>query len=134
MTKQDYETLAAFRYELRRFHRFSEQAAIKNGLPPQQYQALLAIEGFPGRDRVTVSELAEKLQIETHSAVGLADRLQSAKLIKRETSNEDRRCVYISLTTRGRTNLRKLAAFHRKELRTVGPLLMRLLERVNQII
>jgi hypothetical protein len=50
LTKADYELLAAFRYALRKFLGFSENAAIKNGLSPQQYQVLLAIEGFPGRN------------------------------------------------------------------------------------
>ncbi|HWW03374.1 MAG TPA: helix-turn-helix domain-containing protein [Candidatus Acidoferrum sp.] len=39
-------------------------------MTPQQHQALLAIQGFPGRDCVTVGELAERLQLRHHSAVG----------------------------------------------------------------
>ncbi len=133
MTKVDYETLAAFRYEMRKFLHFSEQAARACALTPQQYQALLAIEGFPGRNLVTVGELAEQLQIAAHSAVGLVDRLQNSKLIERQTSEEDRRCVFVTLTPLGRKNLQKLALSHRKELRTFGPLLVQLLERVESI-
>jgi len=50
----DYETLARFRYELRRFQAFSEAAANKSGLTAQQHQALLAIRGFSRRDAVSV--------------------------------------------------------------------------------
>ena len=75
ITKSQYENLAAFRFALRKFLRFSEDAAGAAGLTPQQHQALLAIKGFPGRDHVTVGELAERLQIKPHSAVGLIDRL-----------------------------------------------------------
>jgi DNA-binding MarR family transcriptional regulator len=130
MTKTDYETLAAFRYELRRFLRFSEQAAEEEDLAAQQYQALLAIEGFPGRDRVMVGELAERLQIAAHSAVELVDRLQRRGLVERETSEQDRRCVYVKLTRQGRAKLAKLAKVHQRELQTAGPLLADLLKRV----
>jgi DNA-binding MarR family transcriptional regulator len=75
VTKAEYETLAAFRYNLRHFLRFSESAAESTGLTSRQYQALLAIKGFPARDCITVGELAEQLQIAHHSAVGLVDRL-----------------------------------------------------------
>ncbi|MEO6753630.1 MAG: helix-turn-helix domain-containing protein, partial [Chthoniobacteraceae bacterium] len=75
LSKSQYEVLAAFRFALRRFLRFSEDAATAAGITPQQHQALLAIKGFPARDRVTVGELAERLQIRHHSAVGLIDRL-----------------------------------------------------------
>lgn len=131
MTKNDYETLAAFRYELRKFLNFSERAAEADGLASQQYLALLAIEGFPERSHITVGELAEQLQIAAHSAVGLVDRLESGKLVKREPSGDDRRKVYVRLTSRGRTKLEKLAVAHRAELQTVGPLLAGLLKQVS---
>lgn len=132
MTTGDYQTLAAFRYELRKFLRFSEVAANKYELTPQQYQAILAIEGFPGRNRVTIGELAEQLQIAAHSAVGMVDRLEHCGLIERCASTEDRRLVYVELTRRGRGRLEQLAGAHRKELQTVGPLLVSLLKRVTE--
>ncbi len=125
MTKADYEKLAAFRHELRGFLRFSERAAKQHGLASMQYLALLAIEGFPGRDRVTVGELAGRLHIAAHSAVGLVDRLQAAKLARRISSDEDRRQVHVTLTAKGRAKLARLAALHRQELQTVGPALVR---------
>lgn len=132
MTKEDFQTLAAFRYALRKFLRFSEAAAIQYGLTPQQYQAILAIEGFPGRNRVTIGELAERLQIAAHSAVGLVDRLECGGFIERRASKEDRRLVHVQLTKRGRALLKRLAGVHRTELRTVGPLLVSLLKRVTE--
>lgn len=133
MKKADYEVLAAFRYEVRKFLHFSEQAAQEQALTPQQYQAILAIEGFPGRNQVTVGELAEQLQIAAHSAVGLVDRLQKARVAERLTSAEDRRCVFVKLTPFGRSVLERLAAAHRKELRTAGPLLAGLLRSVEAL-
>ena len=61
LTKQHYELLAHLRHKLRGFLQFSGQAAVSVGLTPQQHQALLAIKGFPGRDRVSVGELAERV-------------------------------------------------------------------------
>lgn len=131
MTRAEYEILAAFRYELRRFLNFSERAAEAHGLEVQQYLALLAIEGYPGRNYVTVGELAERLRIAAHSAVGLVDRLEAKGLLKRETSKEDKRKVLLRLTRRGRARLEKLATAHKAELKTAGPLLAGLLRQLN---
>jgi DNA-binding MarR family transcriptional regulator len=121
LTKAEYEALAAFRYNLRQFLSFSESAAASAGVTPRQYQALLAIKGFPGRDSATIGELAEQLQIAHHSAVGLVDRLGMQKLIVREASTEDRRQVYVRLTAHGVDVLDKLANAHKDELRRLGP-------------
>jgi len=119
LSKVEYESLAAFRYSLRRFLKFSEEAAEAVGLTPQQHQALLAIKGFPGRDFVTNGELAEHLQIKHHSAVGLANRLEAQGLISRKHSESDRREVYVTLTRSGSELLEKLTAAHREELKSV---------------
>jgi DNA-binding MarR family transcriptional regulator len=131
LSKSQYENLAAFRFALRRFLRFSEDAATIAGITPQQHQALLAIKGFPGRDHVTVSEMAERLQIKHHSAVGLIDRLVLEKLVERDASAEDRRQVHVHLTTRGERMLEDLSAAHREQLRVIGPELRSLLQRLD---
>src|SRR5665811_983767 len=100
LSKSQYELLAAFRYALRQFLHFSEEAARAAGVTPQQHQALLAVKGFPGRDCVTVGELAERLQLRHHSVVGLIDRLVLEKLVARAPSAQDRRQVLIELTRR----------------------------------
>ena len=132
VTKAEYETLAAFRYALRQFLRFSEEAAQTVGLAPQQYQALLAIKGFPGRDRILIGELAERLQIRHHSAVGLVDRLVAQGLVAREQAQTDRRQVYVVLTEHGADVLGRLAAVHRDELRHIGPQLNALLQGLHE--
>lgn len=130
--KSQYETLAAFRHSLRKFIHFSETAALAVGLPPQQHQALLAIKGFPGRDWVAVGELAERLQIKHHSAVGLADRLVAEKLVRRLPGREDRRQVRLMLTVRGEAILEKLSTMHQEQLRQIGPELSRLLKSLRR--
>lgn len=131
VTQAEYEALANFRYALRQFLRFSEDAAQQVGLTPQQHQALLAIKGFPERDKITVGELAERLQIRHHSAVGLADRLVAQGLVVREPDMHDRRQVYVALTERGADLLAQLTFAHRAELQRLGPQFNLLLERLS---
>lgn len=127
LSKAEYEHLARFRYGLRQFLRFSEEAAKRAGVTPQQHQALLAIKGFPGRDTVTVGELAERLQLRHHSTVELLDRLVALKLAARQPSADDRRRVLIRLTARGEQVLDKLSSAHHEQLRRLGPKLSSLL-------
>ena len=121
ISKADYERLAAFRATLRRFLRFSEEAAGTVGLTAQQHQALLSVQGMPGRDHATMGELAERLQIKPHSAVELVDRLEAAGLMRREPSPDDGRLVRLRVTAKGLDVLAGLAATHRTELRRLGP-------------
>ena len=133
ITRTQYETLAEFRYALRKFLHFSETAAEAVGVTPQQHQAMLAIKGFPGRDRVTMGELAERLQVRHHSAVGLADRLVAEDYIRRVTDPNDRRLVHLALTARGEGVLEQLSATHREQLRRIGPQINRLLETLQGV-
>lgn len=131
ITKSEYETLAAFRHSLRQFLHFSEEAAQSMGLAPQQHQALLSIKGFPGRDKITIKELAEQLQIRHQSAVGLADRLMAQGFLVREQSLTDRRQVYVTLSSKGLAILEQLSAVHKEELRRMLPKLRQLIERLS---
>lgn len=131
LSKEGYETLAEFRYLLRRFGAFSEAEARAAGLTAQQHQALLAIKGFPGREEVTVGELAERLNSKHHSVVGLVDRLVSRDLILRRHDQEDRRRVLLTLTPKAERLLLALSLGHRDELRRLAPLLHELLQRVT---
>ena len=133
LSQLQYENLAAFRYALRRFLRFSEDAAKHAGLTPQQHQALLAIKGFPRRDEVTVSELAERLQLRHHSTVELLDRLAKLKLVVRAQSDSDRRQVNVRLTPRGEQILDKLSSAHEEQLRRIGPELTGLLNQLGAV-
>ena len=130
LTKAEYEMLAAFRYHLRQFLKFSEDAAQAAGLTPRQYQALLAIKGFPRRESLTIGELAEQLQIAHHTAVELVDRLSTQKLVERAYGTEDRRNVFVKLSRSGSATLEKLSAAHRVELHQLGPRLLPLLQSI----
>ncbi len=128
ISKAEYEALAEFRYAVRQFLAFSEEAAKAVGLTPRQHQALLAIRGAPGRQALTVGQLAERLHIQPNSAVGLVDRLVADDLVKRASQASDRRQVFVALTPHGRSVLEQLSTAHRAELRRVGPRLRVLLD------
>ena len=91
----NYKAMAEFRYQIRRFLRFSEETARAGGLEPQQYQLMLAIKGMAGDVRGRIGEIAERLQIQHHSTVELVDRLARRGLIKRRRSESDRREVFL---------------------------------------
>ena len=118
MTKEEFEALAQFRYELRRFLRFSEQATHVQGVTPLHYLLLLQIKGYPGRDWATITELAERLQAKHHGVVSLVTRCEEAGLVRRSTSAEDRRRVEVRLTAKGTKLVERLAVLHRSELQS----------------
>ncbi|HEY1252342.1 MAG TPA: MarR family transcriptional regulator [Thermoanaerobaculia bacterium] len=111
----DYQRLARFRYALRRFLRFSEDAARDAGVSPGQYQLLLFIRSY-GRRPPIVAELAERLQVRHQSAVGLIDRCQRAGLVARRPDAEDGRRVRVALTARGARTLAGLVSSHLREI------------------
>lgn len=121
VTLADYRALAAFRYELRRFLAFSEQAARAAGIEPQQHQLLLAIGGLPQGQRPNIRSLAERLCVQHHTAVALVDKLEQRGLVARERSVEDRREVLVRLSAQGTSLLRELSRQHRRQLQSVGP-------------
>ena len=126
----DYARLAAFRQGLREFLRFSEEAASREGLSTQHYQAMLILRACPEGERVSINDLARQLLIKHNSAVGLVDRLVKEGLARRASSSADRRRVELELSARGRQVLAKLAATHRGELERIGPELKRLIAGV----
>lgn len=119
LNKADFEQLSTFRYQMRRFERFSEQAAQAEGITPLQYLLLLHIKGFPGRDWATVGELAERLQAQHHGVVALVTRCEGAGLVRRKPSEADRRQVEVHLEKSGERLLARLAALHRAELKSL---------------
>jgi DNA-binding MarR family transcriptional regulator len=114
--KQDLEDLAAFRAALRRYLKFSERVVRQHGLTPQQYQLLLAVMSFHGRDWATVGELAEELDVRPNSVVELIDRAQRNGLVQRTSDPHDARTVQIALTRAGRDVLKEVSALHRDRL------------------
>jgi len=115
----DYRALAEWRYALRRFLRSSAEITRKAGVSATQYQLLLFIRGASGGS-LTIAELAERLQVRHHSAVGLVDRCEEAKLVRRRRDPENRRRVLVQTTSRGGALLRRLAAAHFSTIEQLG--------------
>jgi DNA-binding MarR family transcriptional regulator len=128
----DFESLAELRYQIRRFLHFSEQASRDAGLEPRQHQLMLTLKGLPTGTRPRIGELAERLQIQHHSTVELANRLAAGGYVRRHRGGEDRREVLLSLTPKGEKILRELSLHHKAELRTRGPALVAALKRAMQ--
>ena len=131
LTVSDYQALAEFRYQIRRFLRFSEAAARHGGIEPQHHQLMLAIKGKPWGEEPRIGYLAERLQIQHHSAVELVDRLAKKGLISRARSPEDRREVLVTLTARGEQALRELTLHTSAELRSAAPALVASLRKLT---
>ncbi len=120
----EYRRLLAFRTELRRFLRWSEEQAVANGLTPAHHQLLLAVRGADDRRGPTVGDIASSLMLRHHSAVGLVDRAAEAGLVVRVQDPGDLRCVRLRLTPAGGRKLAKLSRRHLEELERLqaGPL------------
>ncbi len=120
----DYRALAEFRYQIRRFLRVSEEAARAEGLEPQHHQLLLTLKGAPARAVPTIAWLAERLQLQHHSVVGLVDRLVRRGLVERRRDPADQRRARITLTAPGERILHELSLFHQREIRSRAPALV----------
>jgi DNA-binding MarR family transcriptional regulator len=127
----NFKAMAELRYQIRRFLRFSENAARQSGIEPQQYQLLLAVKGLPAGAKPNIRILAERMQLQHHSAVELIDRLVDRGFLCRLRATDDRRQVLVKLTDDGEEFVQKLALRHWQELQSVGP---RLVEVMRSLI
>ena len=114
--KQHLEALSDFRFRLRSFLRFSEDAARAESITVLQYQLMLHTQGFAGREWATISEIAERLQAQLHGVVALVSRCEEAGLVKRKPSTTDRRQVEVHLLAAGRRKLERLAVLHEDQV------------------
>jgi DNA-binding MarR family transcriptional regulator len=127
-----YRKLAEFRYRIRQFLHFSEEATRLSGIEPQQHQVLLAIKGLPEGTRPTVTAVSSRLCLRHHSTVEIINRLVERGALKRRHSEEDRREVLVELTRHGEQLLRMLSVLHWEELQNSGPALSEALQAVVQ--
>ena len=116
LKKQEYETLSNFRYQLRRFLRFSEELTRQHGVTHLQYLLLLHLKGYANREWATIGELSARLQSQQHGVVSLVTRCEKLGLVYRQQGKTDRREVEVHLTVAGEKKLQKLAREHRDEL------------------
>jgi DNA-binding MarR family transcriptional regulator len=132
LRKAEIQMLAEFRYQIRQFLQFSEEAAAAAGLQPQQHQLLLQIAGAPDGTVVSVSHMAQVLGLRHHTAVELSKRCETLGLIRRTNDLEDRRRVVLELTEQGQTALQQLSQVHAQQLGEQAPSLIRALSRIRK--
>jgi DNA-binding MarR family transcriptional regulator len=132
--EDELRNLAWFRYNLRKFLRFSEKAARQCGVTPQQHQLMLGIAGYTGRGTASVSELAEFLQERHNSVVGLVERAAQRGLVRKEHDLNDRRYVLVSLTAQGEQILAKLTELHKEEVKAAREALMKVPKVPAQVL
>lgn len=125
------KTLAEFRYELRCFLRFSEQAALEAEIQPKQHQLLLQVAGAPQFTAVTIAYVAERLGLKHNSAVELVNRSKSEGLLERTADPEDRRRAILRVTRKGRHLLSRLTGDHARELNEMAPRLEKALKHIR---
>ncbi len=126
----DYQQLAEFRYRIRLFLRFSEEAARAHGIEPQQHQLLLIIKGLPDDVRPTVRAISSRLCLRHNSTVELISRLTERGALTRRHNEEDRREVLVELTQHGENLLRDLSVSHLQELQKTGRALADALQEI----
>jgi DNA-binding MarR family transcriptional regulator len=132
VTQLDYQALAEFRYQIRRYLAFGDKAAEAAGLRSRQYQLLLALKGLPDGMDASIKNLADRLGIRHHSTVELVDRLEKRGLIKRERGSVHRSFVFVRITREGEMMLRKLVASRKADLKVAGPILVKALTTLTK--
>ena len=133
LSRADYETLASFRYGVRRYLAFAEANARSVGLTSQQHQALLAIKVRTAKTPMSIGDLATELLIKHHSTVELVGRLEKAGFTQRCVDPEDRRKVLVALTSAGEKVLADLSVGNLRELRMIAPAFSGLLGQMEAL-
>ena len=116
ISSADLRKQAEFRRQILLFLRASETHCKELGLGEKQYQCLLAIRAWPKETPPNITQVAEALLIEQHTAVELVDRAARNGLIERQRDDADRRHVYLRLTEHAEHVLQIVAQKNRVHL------------------
>jgi DNA-binding MarR family transcriptional regulator len=130
LSVDQFQRLAEFRFQLRRFLHFSNIAAEGAGLRPQQYQLLQCVYGMPQELDPTIANVAARMLLKHNSAVELVDRTIEQGLLRRSPDPTDHRRILLRVTAQGERLIASLAEYHLAELELAGPELIRALKRV----
>ena len=124
--------LADFRFRLRTFLSFSEQAAEAAGITAQHYQLLQILSLDEESAGLSITHIAQRMVLRHNSAVELVDRAERAGLVQRIQDDLDHRRALVVLTPRGRRLLTQLLTEHLRYLQQDGSAMLEALERVVQ--
>jgi DNA-binding MarR family transcriptional regulator len=110
------QSLAEFRYQMRKFLSFSELASERCGIGAQQYQLMQVIAAIPAGQVASITYLAERMILRHNSTVELVDRAVRSGLVRREADSRDLRRSIVQLTSQGHAVLQRLVSEHLGEL------------------
>src|SRR3954470_9058080 len=121
MSEVDYPQLLSFRTALRRFLRWSDDAAEAEGVAPAQYQLLVVVKGLGGDGPPSIGQIPEQLLLRHHSASELVHRAEESGLVRTRPDPSDHRLIRVSLTPRGERGVARLGPLHVEELARLAP-------------
>lgn len=98
--------IAQARYVIRRIFRLVDEEAKKTGLDPLEHQTLIQVCG--SNEFLTISGLAERLDIVSTVASRLVNQLEAKQLIMRHKASWDKRVTTVEATDRARTLLAEI--------------------------
>lgn len=104
INKNSLEILTCLRKIIRAVDLNSKRLSSETSLTAPQ---ILSLEVIAKNDSLTLAELAEQVHLSSSTMVGIVDRLENKNLVKRERSTEDRRKVFINITTEGKKVTKK---------------------------
>jgi DNA-binding MarR family transcriptional regulator len=102
--KHSLEVLGLFRMIFRSSSKHSEDIEKAVGVSGTQLWALAEIKEITN---ITVNNLAKSMALHQSTISNLIDKMERKNLIQRVRSTEDKRVVYLSLTTAGEDMLQK---------------------------
>jgi DNA-binding MarR family transcriptional regulator len=103
----ELERAAAFRTELRRFLRRTDEVTARAGLTSQRYDLLLMLYAAESRDEgMRVTALCDLLHLPQTAVTELVKRSEEAGLIERSSSADDGRVSLLHVTPEGAKRLK----------------------------
>lgn len=86
------------------------------GMPPLGWYDVLLELDRAATGRLRQFELGEKVLLSKHNLSRLVDRLESEKLVERQTCTEDRRGSHVAISRAGRALLKRMWPVYRRAI------------------
>ena len=121
LTLDEYRELAEFRYQIRCFHKATEDQARELGVSLDSYALLLAVQGLPEGVRPTVSALSDRMCMPRERVGQIVAGAVEHGEITRSSPEAEGIDDWVKLTRNGREALRRMSLASRDELERSGP-------------
>jgi DNA-binding MarR family transcriptional regulator len=137
------QVLEAILYLYTESRRITKELARRADLTGPQLTVVKLLEQIGD---LSLSELSERIRAQNSTVTGIIDRMEREGLVTRERSKEDRRVVYIRLTTKGRELAREipvepmeifrsaLESLSAQEMRDLLRIMTKVAKRVRHIV